>query len=222
MANETSQELHELNRRAILRNGLLAGFGAAVVGIASPALTGSAQAARIPRSRTAPLQPVSARTSSPRVNLGASEVTYLEQIDWAWCHKCRGLFYGPQQSSSWCPAGGQHNDSGSYNYGLLYDASGSQSGVQENWSWCNKCRGLFYGPQQSSSWCPAGGRHDGSGSYNYSLIDTALLGTQGKWAWCNKCRGLFFGPQQSSSYCPAGGQHNGSGSYDYFLIVYAT
>jgi hypothetical protein len=44
-----------------------------------------------------------------------------------------------------------------------------ETGNQANWAWCNKCRSLFFGPQQSESACPKGGTHDGAGSYNYSL-----------------------------------------------------
>src|SRR5580693_7897800 len=66
------------------------------------------------------------------------------QTNWAWCRKCQGFFYGPQQSASSCPAGGTHNGSGSYNYVIVYDYP-STSGVQPNWAWCSKCRGMFYG-----------------------------------------------------------------------------
>lgn len=44
--------------------------------------------------------------------------------------------------------------------------------TQNGWNWCFKCEGLFYGPHQSTSNCPAGSTHDGSRSGNYSLIDT--------------------------------------------------
>lgn len=42
--------------------------------------------------------------------------------------------------------------------------------LQEGWDWCKKCQGLFYGPNQAQSVCPAGETHDGSGSYNYPLL----------------------------------------------------
>lgn len=42
-------------------------------------------------------------------------------------------------------------------------------GIQPNWLWCNKCQGLFHGPGMAESHCPAGGTHDGSKSFNYSL-----------------------------------------------------
>jgi hypothetical protein len=191
-----------VSRRKLLRNGLLAGLGAAALGIASPVLTGTARA----------------QESYPQDN-------------WNWCYKCKGMFYATNTDfpAGYCPAGGQHTGnnpygSPSYNYTIYYNASQGKLS-QSSWNWCNKCTGLFYGPQQSSSWCPAGGQHNGTGSYDYWLqYDQQELGTangngwQEYWNWCSKCTGLFFGPQQSSSYCPAGGQHNGSGSFDYWLI----
>lgn len=41
------------------------------------------------------------------------------QPDWRWCHKCQTLFYGPGMAQSVCPAGGQHNGDGSYQYPLV-------------------------------------------------------------------------------------------------------
>jgi hypothetical protein len=77
---------------------------------------------------------------------------------------------------------------------------------------------MFYGPRQSSSACPDGGTHDGSGSYNYSLGygDPAVPGVEVNWKWCNKCQGLSYGPNQSASVCPDGGHHNITG-YNYAL-----
>lgn len=44
-----------------------------------------------------------------------------------------------------------------------------ESGTQGGWRFCRKCKGMFYGPEQSSSRCPVGAQHDGSDSYNYTL-----------------------------------------------------
>lgn len=41
--------------------------------------------------------------------------------------------------------------------------------TQSGWRWCHKCQGLFYGPSEGSSVCPAGEHHDSTGSYDYSL-----------------------------------------------------
>lgn len=47
---------------------------------------------------------------------------------------------------------------------------------QAEWRYCDKCKGLFYGPEESSSKCPDGGTHDGSRSGNY-VIQT-ITGTE--------------------------------------------
>jgi hypothetical protein len=83
------------SRRILLRNGLLAGLGTALVGVAAPALTGTG-------------------TGTARAAVPGSGF----QDSWSWCDKCQGLFYGLFQSSSWCPAGGRHDGSQSLNYGV--------------------------------------------------------------------------------------------------------
>lgn len=95
--------------------------------------------------------------------------------------------------------------------------------VQDNWRWCNKCQGLFFGGGQQASHCPEGGAHAPqaqSGSGNYSLPHNASASPdrQPEWRWCNKCQGLFYGPSVGDSNCPAGGTHtppaqSGSGNY---------
>jgi len=42
-------------------------------------------------------------------------------------------------------------------------------GTQSGWAYCSKCTGLFFGPQEAQSHCPAGGHHDGSHSHSYNL-----------------------------------------------------
>ena len=49
-------------------------------------------------------------------------------------------------------------------YGLTFPAIG-----QQNWRWCNKCQGLFFGGNPGPK-CPAGGKHDKTGSGNYRLV----------------------------------------------------
>ncbi|MEJ7738624.1 MAG: M23 family metallopeptidase [Chitinophagaceae bacterium] len=90
---------------------------------------------------------------------------------------------------------------------------------QENWRWCHKCQGLFFGGALSGSGsvgkCSAGGGHSPANSGNYILVENAALpGAQGNWRWCNKCQGLFFAGHTGSK-CPAGGEHSKSGSGDY-------
>jgi hypothetical protein len=40
---------------------------------------------------------------------------------------------------------------------------------QPGWEYCRKCGALFYGPFTATSVCPAGGTHDGTDSYNFTL-----------------------------------------------------
>jgi len=118
------------SRRILLRNGLLAGLGTALVGVAAPALTGTG-------------------TGTARAAVPGSGF----QDSWSWCDKCQGLFYGPFQPNSWCPAGGQHDRSESNDYSLGYGLPSTPGQPQQSgWYWCRKCQGLFYGPFQPNSW----------------------------------------------------------------------
>lgn len=98
--------------------------------------------------------------------------------------------------------------------------------TQNDWRWCNKCQGLFFGPQAAASRCPAGNTHTPpaqSGSGNYSLMHNAgnAPGQQSDWRWCNKCMGLYFEDNAASPPCPSGGGHarpSQSGSGNYALV----
>jgi hypothetical protein len=193
MRDTTELAATSFGRRALLKGSL--GLGAVVLtaGGASSALTGVAQAA------------------------GGL------QDQWAYCAKCRGLFFsGSNGYTSVCPGGGQHNGADSYDYSLYHDVSDPRA--QTGWRWCSNCQGLFYGPQQSSSWCPAGGQHViGVNGFNYDVFLTGKLGGsttdyQLEWRWCRNCRGLFYGPKQYESICPFnGGTHDSTGSDDYAM-----
>ena len=43
------------------------------------------------------------------------------QASWARCGNCQGLFYGPHQSTSWCPTGYAHSAADNTDYYLGYD-----------------------------------------------------------------------------------------------------
>jgi CubicO group peptidase (beta-lactamase class C family) len=93
------------------------------------------------------------------------------QNGWRYCKKCGGLHYGGFGPGV-CPAGGGHDGSGSHDYRLVtnspykpYDAEHDKE--QVNWRYCKKCQGSFYGGHPSKGHCPAGGAHDGSGSFDY-------------------------------------------------------
>lgn len=67
------------------------------------------------------------------------------------------------------------HDESVFNAGWFDNVSGKTQappltpGMQSGWRFCHKCKGLFYGPEQYSSHCAAGGPHDGSKSHTYSL-----------------------------------------------------
>jgi Dual-action HEIGH metallo-peptidase len=89
--------------------------------------------------------------------------------------------------------------------------------TQNQWRWCPKCQGLFYGGAGSA--CPAGGAHDGAQSGNYVLLHSVGSGPdhQDNWRFCSKCRGLFTAAFAAAA-CPAGGTHNGTTSGNYSLL----
>lgn len=149
----------------------------------------------------------------------------MDQTAWTWCQKCQGLFYAGNPTPGVCPAGGGHDGSASGHYVLDLNADpAAHPQGQSQWSWCQKCQGLCYGPQLGSSVCPAGGQHDGSASGNYTLDTEAGPVTaedQRGWRWCSACQGLFFAGNATST-CPAGGAHNGSSSGAYVVRMPAT
>lgn len=193
-----------LPRRKLLRNGLLLGAAVGGGGIASGAFANKAQAA-----------------------------TYGPQSEWAWCKWCNVLFYYPHSSTSGpCPGlvwTAPHNGSTSWNYGLGYNDTVSESNPQSGWRWCGNCQQLFYGPKMSDSRCPYyGGDANhviGRGSYNYALIhdNPNLNGGQGGWYWCNICQSLFYGGgSREAYYCAQGDlRHNGSESDVYYLFYFS-
>jgi hypothetical protein len=147
------------------------------------------------------------------------------QDNWRWCNKCQGLFFMGGALDSHCPGGGTHAspaESGSGNYSLPHNVPGDST-RQDDWRWCNKCQGLFFGGGVLSSRCSGGGTHASpaeSGSGNYSLPHGVPGDStrQDNWRWCNKCQGLFFMGGALDSHCPGGGTHaspaeSGSGMY---------
>jgi hypothetical protein len=92
--------------------------------------------------------------------------------------------------------------------------------VQEDWRWCSKCQGLFFGPNSQGA-CPAGGGHSNNPSGNYVLIDNNPQAVgQPDWRWCRLCQGLFYGKGDGGS-CPGQtefGPHLGDESGNYTLF----
>ena len=123
MTGDESGALHQTSRRMLLRNAVLVGAGAAVVGVTSTSLAGSAQAAPARLSRT---QPLATPDSAAAI-----------QWSWAWCSRVQGLYYAHSTGGN-CPADHKaHGGEKSYNYGLYYNGSGT--GYQAGWDYCRNC-----------------------------------------------------------------------------------
>ena len=98
----------------------------------------------------------------------------------------------------------------------LYPAISYRS-QQDNWRWCNKCQGLFFGGNASKGVCFDKQAHSSQGSGNYALIQGAGTFVQDNWRWCHKCQGLFFTGNGTAGVCFKGGSHASSGSGNYHL-----
>ena len=124
--------------------------------------------------RTGGVCPVDARphtgTSSSNYYLPINRTRHGGQAGWRWCDRCQGLFFSLNASAGRCPAGGEHSRSSpSSAYFVVTENSARDFIGQHEWRWCKKCEGLFFGPQTPASRCPAGDKHDGSGSSDYIL-----------------------------------------------------
>jgi hypothetical protein len=217
MADDDSTAIHAIDRRSLLRAGLLAGFGLTAVSGTSMSLAGTARAATAqPDSVTPP---------------GGSS----QQFNWAWCDCCCGLFYTQNSNFGICPATGDNGasdvnphadilDYSSYDYGVFYNGSGTD--WQPYWCWCSQCQGLFWGIDDNHTVggiCPykkGVGAHVGTGSLPYLMYHgSSSLGQTG-WYWCQNCSGIFFGgTSKTAGWCPVYGggkqHHDGSTSWTY-------
>lgn len=94
------------------------------------------------------------------------------QTDWRWCWNCQSFAYAGSGAGR-CAAGNTHVHAGSLDYGLYYTSDPGpfeETVAQWQWNWCGRgCHTLFYGPHAADSWCPVGGRHKNTVSYNYRL-----------------------------------------------------
>jgi len=124
------------------------------------------------------------------------------QSDWRYCSKCKGLNFGAGAVP--CPAGGNHDNSGSQNYVLLHETASALG--TDNWRWCNKCYCLNLALGTSGA-CAAGGTHALGSSGNYRLALTVYTGPEeNTFSWCSKCGQLCYGGGGGAP-CPAGGLH---------------
>lgn len=93
------------------------------------------------------------------------------QDNWAWCRKCEGMFFNGHATRGRCPAGQQHDASGSGNYRMFF-GTGQQPNltIEGGWRWCRRCEGMFFRSVGVFGVCPAGGRHDSSESGVYEFL----------------------------------------------------
>ncbi|TGK40345.1 hypothetical protein [Leptospira andrefontaineae] len=171
------------------------------------------------------LSPAKNIGSAPANSVNAQSVIsgMYTQSNWAWCHKCQGLFYyGLEQPNSICPRDGLPHEaipSGIYYLPFLTSGQPLPSGYQDHWHWCKNCQAIWYDSPGAPNVCPNGGAHDATGSASYALsLNTASPNSQQGWRWCNQCGALHFGPNVSLSMCPAThGNHSVTGSGDYYI-----
>ena len=199
-------ENRTFDRRTVLRSGMVAGLSVAAIGAA-----GSARAASATRA---------SRSATP----GSGAITpdnfsATPQSPWKFCDKCKILYWGPEQTTSVCPAGGTHGGNSS-NYTVFRDPTETDANEQVGWAFCDKCKGMYYGVEQASSVCPKGGTHGGNTS-NYMMfirpVTVQGFQSQSGWAFCDKCKGMYYGVEQTSSVCPKGGTHGGN-SANYTML----
>jgi hypothetical protein len=156
------------------------------------------------------------------------------QHGWAYCSKCKGLWFS-NAAASVCPATGSHSKEGSGDYSLHL----SIEDTQQKWRFCYRCNGLFFKPNGPGV-CPegAGGHSDKTGSGtsgNYTLcvdaspvnagspkqasVPPSALGWQAGWRYCAKCGVLWMGANKGSK-CPGNPSgHVSLGSGNYFLLL---
>lgn len=215
MEEITQSDNRDLTRRGLFKSSLLVGLGAAGLTAASTALTaGVAQAA-----------------NAAAYALTDKDITiaFTAQTGWRYCNKCRNLYYSLEGGELCAADGGTHTTTSSTVYEVpdqnpYYNvASGSDSLVQEPWLWCKNCSCLFWGPEESTSWCPELGvngyqqNHDGSASGAYYMLNGAWTGVtalQAGWRYCYNCKDLYWGGAYTSSKCYyaiLNGGPNGSG-----------
>jgi CubicO group peptidase (beta-lactamase class C family) len=137
--------------------------------------------------------------------------------NWQRCVKCKEIAFAGAATPGSCPAGGQHDYSGSRDYLVPTDSSGVVG--QGSWRKCNKCQALSFAGSSSLGPCPGGGQHDHSGSAHYVLPETTGAipdYSEDKWRWCKNCQTLAWAGA-ALGVCEAGGTHSQTGSGNYVL-----
>ena len=194
-----------LNRRMLLRGGLVAGAGLAVAGLGTVGLTGVAEAA-------------------------TPDVTFQTQFDWAYCANCAGLWYTNNNTTGACTyarynyGSGGHVKVPSFSYEVRYNVSGTGGpSYQPGWDWCSACQSLFYGKGKAAGCCPAAadwGVHKGGG-FAYSVLynDVVPGSSQGSWWYCFNCTALFNVDYGVGGRCAG---YRGQGAHENYVLGGAT
>jgi hypothetical protein len=226
MTDVTPETTRGLGRRALLRNGLIAGLGAAAATVAVPALAGVAEAAAVTDHAVPPG--------------GIYAVSFQAQQNWWWCVMCAALFASDSSGSpkGTCPAGySQHlssiTGSSSWEYEVPYN-NAAHTNLQPNWNWCSWCQTLWYaGPNNNGAdRCAANTINNKSGSHNpgtwnYDMLYGGWVAggpfLQGSWAWCSKCGELFYNGATNTQFCPyyyeGDGSHTVGSNWKYQLFT---
>jgi hypothetical protein len=204
----TQSSNRDLTRRGLFKSSLIVGLGAVGLAAGSTALTAG----------------VAHATNEAAYALTDKDVliVFTTQTDWRYCNKCRNLYYAPE-GGELCAAGGGHTTTSATVYQVPDEqpsstvvASGSASLIQSPWRWCKNCSCLFWGPGESTSWCPQQAingvqTHDGSASGVYYLPNgleqngdyawTGVTSLQAGWRYCYNCKDLYWGGQWAKSTC---------------------
>ncbi|MFI9200562.1 twin-arginine translocation signal domain-containing protein [Streptomyces sp. NPDC053048] len=88
------------------------------------------------------------------------------QTGWRSCRRCHRMTFSGIPTINMCLAGGGHDFGGSFAY-TLFTGSGVFNSKQGRWKSCSRCQGLFFADIPGA--CPAGGRHDPTGSWDYMV-----------------------------------------------------
>ena len=206
-----SEESRGINRRSLLRSGLLVGAGAVALGAGSAA--------------TAP----SAWAGTPPSQVTINGNLYSVQGGWRYCKRCGVMFFSSNGTGNGACAvfGDNHTPPllhapSSSDYGLPHGgaAINGTPGVQVGWRWCDLCQNLFWGPEVANSVCSQAEylaisnqtngpiNHDlGSGTAYDMLFGgwaTSGVTLQAGWNFCRLCKGLYHGNGAPGGICIAG------------------
>jgi hypothetical protein len=89
------------------------------------------------------------------------------QPGWRMCAKCQALIFDTANPAP-CPGNGTHSLDSAFQYVVRMNSTAPNE--QQNWRWCNKCQALAYFDfRRLPGLCPVNGRHDHTGSGNYSI-----------------------------------------------------